>query len=476
MTQGEAEAIYDQGKEAVVALLLKMDATITALSARVQALEDRLSKDSHNSNKPPSSDPPFAPFKKPQSLKPKSGKKSGGQRGHPGHTLCLSDSPDQIQEHIPLACHSCGHSLVGMSPTRSERYERRQVFDLPPLRLQVTEHRVHTLLCPSCGGPNAGCFPAGVEQPVQYGPRLSGLCVYLQQYHLLPFGRLSELLQDLFGACLSEGTLWNLTRRLTSTLAPVQEAIDSALERGALLHSDETGMRLGKKLYWLHVYSTEHLTRYAWHKRRGKVAMQEIGVLPAFGGTAVHDGWSGYFAFTNCTHALCGAHLLRDLVFVAERFGKSGAWANAMKCLLQEMKEAADQARANGQTQAAGLDVFLSRYGAILKAGYGANPDPPPSEKASFSLRLLDRFRDWQACICRFAEAVWVPFDNNQAERDLRMVKVRQKVSGCFRSEAGAEAFCVIRGYLSTLKKQGIALLSALQSAFQGKPPTPRLT
>lgn len=472
MTQDEAEATYNQGKEAVVALLLKMDATIAALSARVQALEDRLSKDSHNSSKPPSSDPPFRPFKKPQSLTPKSGKKSGGQPGHEGQTLRLCDTPDRVLEHAPFACQGCGHRLAGLP---SSGTERRQVLDLPPLRLQVTEHRVQTILCPWCGRSNAARFPRGVEQPTQYGSGLGGLCVYLQHYHLLPYERLSEMLKDLFGAALCEGTLWNLTRRLKGALAPVQEAIRSARVQGVLLHSDETGMRIGKRLSWLHVYSTNRLTLYAWHKRRGKAAMQEIGVLPAFSGTAVHDGWSGYFAFPNCSHALCGAHLLRDLVFVAERFGLAGAWAKQMKRLLQEMKAGADLARASGQAQAEGLDAFLWRYEAILKAGYATNPDPPPGEKASFSLRLLDRFRDWQACICRFAQQVWVPFDNNQAERDLRMVKVRQKVSGCFRSEEGADAFCAIRGYLSTLKKQGMALLPALQSAFEGEPVMPVL-
>ena len=472
MTRDEAEAIYDQGKEAVIALLLKMDATINPLAARVQALEDRLSKDSHNSSKPPSRDPPFRPFKKPQSLQQKSGKKSGGQPGHAGKTLRPSDTPDHVHEYAPLTCQGCGHSLADQPPARTER---RQVFELPPLRLQVTEHRAHTIVCPGCGCANAGRFPRGVAQPVQYGPGLSGLCVYLQQYHLLPFERLSELLCDLFGAAVGEGTLWSLTRRCQSALAPVQEAIRSALVRGAVLHSDETGMRLGKRLAWLHVYSTERLTLYAWHKRRGKAAMQEIGVLPACAGTAIHDGWNGYFAFANCSHALCGAHLLRDLVFVEERFGQAGIWAKAMKSLLQAMKAGADLARASGHAQADGLDAFLSRYAAILQGGYGTNPDPPSGEKASFSLCLLDRFRDWRTCICRFAEAVSVPFDNNQAERDLRMAKVRQKVSGCFRSEAGADAFCVIRGYLSTLKKQGIALLPALQSAFEGRLTMPAL-
>jgi len=309
---------------------------------------------------------------------------------------------------------------------------------------------------------------------------------------------LSRLAHDVFGAPVSEGTLWNLTMRCHDALATVTEAIKKALIDSPVLHTDETSCRLGKRRFWMHTYCTDQLTHYAFHQKRGKVAMQEIGVLPDYKGCAVHDGLQDYFSFHNCRHGLCGVHLLRDLIFVHEQFGTSGTWAKGMIDLFLEMKSAAQSAREQGLSAVppAELNSLLWRYDALLAQGYRHNPPPmglpghpdipdvaaplaakgkkPKKPQTPFPLRLLDRLRDWKTCVCRFVTDIGVPFDNNQAERDLRMIKVRQKISGCFRSENGARAFCTIRGYLSTLAKQQAPLLQALVNAFQGSPLMPR--
>lgn len=449
---------------------------IAALTARVKEFEDQSATDSHNSSKPPSSDG-FA--KRARSLRHPSGKKTGGQPGHPGSTLRLSDTPDRVVEHRPTACQACGGALEGAPVTGAER---RQVVDLPPLHLEVVEHQAATVACARCGTQTRAAFPPEVTQPVQYGPRLQALGVYLLIYQLLPYERACELLTDVFGGAPSEATLQTAVGRGAELLVDTEAAIRQGVKQAAVAHCDETGMRVEGKRRWLHVASTQWLTAYSWHAKRGKEATDALGVLPQFTGTAVHDGWSPYWQY-ECAHALCNAHHLRELTFVEERAGQ--AWAGQMKDVLVTIKERVEQERAAGAT---GLDAatqreFEARYQLVIEAGLKANPAAAESrpagqrgrQKQSKAKNLLDRLSTHRREVLAFMYDIQVPFDNNLAERDLRMMKVHQKISGCFRSGDGATAFCRIRSYISTARKQGQRALHALNQLFVGAPFLPRL-
>jgi transposase len=494
MTPDEIGQIYEQGHDAVVALVTELLAQhqreiaeqtqqIALLTARVQTLEARLAKDSHNSSKPPSSDGLKKPTPQslvPKSLRQKSGKQPGGQPGHPGSTLRWAEAPDQVIEHRPERCAACGERLT---PADTTSVERRQVHDLPPLRVSVTEHRIHACVCPVCQSATRATFPDGVDAPVQYGPQIKALGVYLSCYQLLPFARSCQLLHDLLGVCLSPGTLTTVQKQCAERLAPVEERVQASLRQAAVAHFDETGVRVAGRLHWLHVACTPQMTFYAVHPRRGRAATDAIGLLPAFGGTAVHDGWASYLTY-DCSHALCNAHHLRELTFLAEEGGL--LWAQGMKRLLQEIKVAIDQAKEQGH---AGLSppvlaAFESRYTHLLQQGQAAHPPAPPTGKPgkrgrvkqSAGYNLVERLRTHRAAVLAFARDFSVPFDNNQAERDVRMMKLRLKISGGFRTGTGAEVFCRLRGYLSTMLKQGHQALAVLTALLNGQTVYPALT
>jgi transposase len=480
MTREEFQTVYDQGPDATFALFQEMQQTLAALSSRLNELEARLSKDSHNSGKPPSSDGLGRPA--PRSLRQKSGRRPGGQPGHPGTTLCLAEQPDEVVTHGPPTCAGCGACLEGVAPAGGER---RQVHDLPPLSLRVTEHRALRKACPFCHTLTTAPFPAEVTKPVQYGPGVRALCVYLQQYQLLPFARTQELLADLLGCPLSEGTLFNSLAACHERLSPVEAAIKEAVGQAPVGHFDETGVRIQKGLHWLHTAGTASLTFLAPHAKRGKEAMDALGVLPAFSGTAVHDAFASYFGY-ECSHALCNAHLLRDLVFITEQGQVKGQtpqpWAEKMSALLLLIKVAVETAHAQGQSHlsSAALTAFEAQYQALVAEGLATNPARAPSgrrgrTKQTPARNLLERLDTQREAILAFMSHFAVPFDNNQAERDLRMAKVRQKVSGCFRSAEGVAMFCRIRGYIATLRKQGLPILTALQSVFAGQTIMPNL-
>ncbi len=359
--------------------------------------------------------------------------------------------------------------------------ERRQVHDLPLVRLHVTEHQALRLRCPACQQVSDGAFPPEAPSRAQYGPRLRALAVYLVDQHLLPYERACEVLADVCGAALSEGTLATWLRQGAAALEPVEAAIKGALGHAAVLHHDETGVRRAGKLAWAHVTCTNQLTHYAIHAKRGSEATKTIGILPTYQGVSVHDGWKPYQTYTQCRHALCNVHHLRELTYLEEQYQQ--AWATDMKALLREMKAATDAARAQGASHlAANLRAaFIARYETLLASGLAANPPPlrrcgqRGRLKQAPARNLLERLWLQQAQVLAFLEDLTIPFDNNQAERDVRMLKTQQKVSGCFRSETGAAAFARIRGYLSTLRKQGVALLDALRTLFTGAPLYPAL-
>jgi transposase len=464
----ELEAMVEQQGKQIILLL-----------ARVCELEGRLGKDSHNSSKPPSSD---GLARKTRSLRKRSGKKPGGQIGHRGETLRLVAAPDAVVEHRSEVCAQC-QMLLGEDASVVVR-ERRQVRELPPLRLQITEHQALHVRCPSCQHMNVGDFPPEAPSRAQYGPRLRALAVYVVEQQLVPYARARDLLADLFGVPVSLGALVRWVGQATETLAPVEARIKVALRQAPVLHVDETGVRRGGRLAWAHVASTSRLTHYAIHAKRGREATDAIGILSHFTGVSVHDGWKPYQTYTACRHALCNIHHLRELTFLEEQYHQ--AWAKDLKGLLLAMKVAVEWARMRGDRQlpASERHTFLLRYKELLAAGLAANPPPPSTErqpgrrgrvKQSPARNLLERLWLGQEEALAFLDDFSIPFDNNQAERDLRMLKVQQKVSGCFRAESGAEAFARIRSYLSTLRKQGVALLAALETVCFAQPLYPDL-
>jgi transposase len=321
-----------------------------------------------------------------------------------------------------------------------------------------------------------GTFPEGVTQPVAYGPGVKALLVYLQAYQLLPYARSCELMEDLFGTRISEGTLSEALQTGSSQLEATEAAIREAITQAKVAHFDETGLRIEGRLHWLHSASTEMWVHYSPQKKRGQEGMKAAGVLPNFRGRAVHDGWASYFSY-DCEHALCNAHHLREMTFLVERH--SQAWAEELKRLLIEMKQAVEAAKAAGKSVLPKKTLYslLKRYDALLKKGEAANPPPSPEavprrgrRKQTPARNLLDRLRRYQEETLAFLHDFAVPFDNNRAERDIRMMKVQQKVSGGFRSQDGAQAFCRIRGYLASARKQSHPVLFALHQLFLGHP------
>ena len=388
----------------------------------------------------------------------------------------LSPTPDRVIVH---AVEQCVHCQRDLREIESLQVERRQVIDLPPKRVLVIEHQAQQKCCPACQQISLAAFPEDVRAPVQYGAAIGAVGVYLVQQQLVPYERACEVIEDLLGAPMSVGTLQGLVARCAAQLAPVEQQIKAALTRAEVLHQDETGLYVAGQRQWMHVSATEHLTHYAVHPQRGKAALDAIGILAAFQGVSVHDGWQSYWRFL-CQHALCNVHHLRELTFLDEEQGQ--AWAAQMKALLLESKAAVAQARAEGRSCLHPLEVadWKARYATLLAQGYQANPPDPPPETAKKGRRkqsparnLLDRLSKHQEAVLLFLDNFAVPFDNSLAERAIRMVKVQQKVSGCFRSPAGAVAFCRIRGYLSTLRKQGLAVLTALEQALVGHPVSP---
>jgi len=471
LTREEFQILYDQGPDALFDLFTAMQEQIALLTARVKELEDRLGKDSHNSSKPPSSD---GLAKKPVSLRPKSTRKPGGQPGHRGKRLEFSQRPDQVIVHSPAHCQECGTCLEAVE---GQVDARRQVYDLPPLKLVVSEHRTQHKCCPHCGLVNLGTFPQEVTAQVQYGPRVKALGIYLLDYQLLPYQRIAGLFADLFDAPLSPGMLVSAQQEASTCLEAVVTRIQTALRKTAVAHFDETGFRVCGRLHWLHSASTPELSYYAWHQKRGKIGMDAAGVLPSFAGRAVHDGYASYQQYA-CRHALCNAHHLRELTALFEQEG--AMWAKEMRHLLVQIKQAVDRAREQGRKRLPILQEahFEGRYQKRICQGLAENPSSAATGKRgrpqqSVARNLLDRLDHHRDQVLAFLYDFAVPFDNNQAERDVRMMKVQQKISGTFRSTEGADAFCRLRSYLGTLHKQGKNLLAALEHVFRGNPLEP---
>ncbi len=444
------------------------------LGTRLHELEGRVSKDSHNSSKPPSTD---GYAKKTRSLRPKSGKKPGGQEGHAGSRRHFAHMPDEIVIVRPEKCAHCQASLQQELP--AEGYERRQRIDLPEIKAQVTEYQALDVRCPSCQHVTRGTFPDEVRASIQFGPMLKGIALYLLYGQLLPYARTAELLSDVCGCHLSPGTLEAFVTEGADRLVETEELIKQALRAAEVMGTDETGVRVQGVLHWLHVARTDKLTHYAVHRKRGKAAADVIGILPQFHGIMEHDGYSSYPQYSQCEHAQCNAHPLRALCFLEEH--EKQPWAGNLKAHLLACHLTVEEARARGETRLSSevVESLTNTYHQLIEAGLAAHPPPLPMPrhrgrvKQTKAKNLLDRLERDAQSILLFMSDFRVPFTNNGSEQDLRMVKVQQKISGSFRSVTGPVAFCRIRGYFSTMAKQGHRLALVARQIFAGVPLSP---
>lgn len=439
-----------------------------------------LLKNSQNSSLPPSTDL----RKKTRSLREKSDRKPGGQVGHRGVTREFVEKPDHLVIHAPESCQLCGSSLNGAEVKASER---RQVHDLPPQWIEVTEHLVQTKVCVRCGKRNKAKFPPGNKAPVQYGAGVRSVVAYLMGYQLLPFDRCAETMKELFDCNISAGTLATIFTEGAREMVEPLLLIKEGLRKAAVLNVDETNLRVKQKQKWVHVSSTEKLTLLCYDNRRGTAAIENIGIHSGYKGVCVHDGFSAYDQYRQCQHSLCNVHILRELNYVIET--SKPDWAQEMKQLLFDIKAAVSKASGIAKTRLAlrQKKEFLSRYDRIVveagklyeplqrKKGRAKTRRPKESPIAGAARKLVNRLGAKRDEILLFMRDFRVPFDNNQAERDLRMLKVKQKIPGCFRTEKGAEEFCRLRSYVSTMKKEGHGIMEAIKSVYAGETILPAL-
>jgi transposase len=444
----------------------ELRAEVAGLKAKVNDLERRLAANSRNSSRPPSSDGLSKPPVK-KSLRRPSGRKPGGQNGHPGRHLEQVAAPDGVLRHAPGCCAGCGGDL---SDAPVEGIERRQVFDLPEIALRVTEHVVERRRC-GCGQLTSAEFPAGVSAPAQYGLRVRALAMYLIARQHLPYERCARLFEDWFGASVSTGTLAAFISQGAEDLQPFLDEVHRQLISAPIAHFDETGARVDGRLRWLFAASTEELTFYALHDKRGKDGIDHTGVLPHFTGVAVHDGFKPYRRYEKARHALCNAHHLRELQAIIEQDpSHEQTWAPQMDQLLRDLQLAVTIASQAGHDDLDALQLagYRAAYEQIITIGYRENPlNTHRTGQRGFiaqtpARNLLSRLDTYREDVLRFAHDFQVPFDNNLVERDIRMVKLQQKISGCWRTSTGAEHFLALRAYLSTATKQGCHHLETL--------------
>lgn len=456
-------------------------AQMQVMQQRILELEGRLALNSKNSSKPPSSDGLRKPA--PKSLRVPAQNSNGGQKGHSGNTLRQSTQVDQTVVHAaPTHCSACNLLLPPASVA-----ETRQVFELPPLILHIVAHQQMRASC-TCGAVHLGTWPADVNAPAQYGASVKAMAVHLNQYHLLPLARTSALMQDCFGANLSQASIQSFAQEAAFALTPTVQAIAQAVQASSVVHADETGIRLQGKLHWLHCAVTPTLTWLGAHAKRGTLAFEALGVLAGVTGVLVHDGLRSYKGL-NCTHSLCNAHHLRELVYVHEQENEKiwDPWAQEMMDLL--LQALAEVRQAGGPLNPARQDWFEGQWSALLQRGEALNPQTQRSThtrqddvgsrgrlKQSKAANLLKRLREHRQEVWLFMRQAGVPFTNNLAEQALRMAKVKQKISGCFRTQHGADTFFTIRSYLATMHKQQANLFDCLVSVFNNQTIQPRLT
>ena len=438
------------------------------LQAEVRRLRDAAAQNSSNSSRPPSSDRPESP--KPKSLRTQSGRKTGGQPGHPGRTLDFKPNPEHTQIHPLLEC-TCGEDL---SRQPAIDFERRQVFDLPSLTLECTEHRAEIKECPGCHCQVTAPFPEDIKAPVQYGKNFRALLAYLYDAQQGASLRISEMSQEMFGYAVSEATLQSARQEQYEALEPFEKRLREILPKEPVLGADETMVPINKVKHWLHVLCTPLLTFFSIELLRGKAAIEAIGIIPQFTGWLMHDFLSSYLGFENCFHTFCKSHLMRELVFIFEQHHQS--WAKELHDLFLEMLQCVQERKArDAPLSKVEFKRWLQRYWELLRAGRQANPLTPEQKaskrpKQSKEQNLLDRLEAYDECILAFLWNRELPFTNNESERTFRMMKTRLKISGCFRTLDGARRHVRIRSYISTLRKHGLPVLEYLRRALDGHP------
>jgi len=445
---------------------------VEVLRAEVAELRRQLGQNSRNSSKPPSSDSPFVK-PAPKSLRGRSGRRPGGQQGHPGSTLAQVADPHERFRHEPVSCTGCGGDLAGALQVG---LQRRQVFDLPPITVRVTEHQLITRRC-ACGVTTCAQAPAGVIAPVQYGPRITAIIVYLYVGQFLSKKRTAAALAELFGTPVGQGTVAAMTERAADGLDQFLATVRGCIAEAPVAGFDETGLRVAGALHWVHCARTDKYTLITCHPRRGRDGIDDAGVLAAFRGVAVHDAWAPYDTYADATHQLCCAHALRELAAVAETTpAGQWCWATQASHALVAMQHLVTQAIADGAdtVDADALAEQAHRYRSAAQIGISqteARADPVMAKHHALARRLIDRQDDY----LRFTTDPRIPADNNGCERDIRMIKLRQKVSGCLRTLLGAQQFCAIRSYQSTAAKHGMRLFDTLVLLAEGRPWIPAI-
>ncbi|WP_346278607.1 IS66 family transposase [Pseudonocardia sp.] len=455
-------------REELIATRVELARAVT----RIAELEARLAANSGNSSKPPSSDGLAKPAPKPRSLRKKTGRRPGGQSGHDGTTLRQVAKPKHEIAHEPGPCTGCGCSLAGRPITA---IERRQQFDLPPICIEVTEHQLVEREC-VCGLRTRGRAPAGVDAPVQYGPRISAIVVYLYVGQFLSKNRTAQALAELFGTPLSGGTVASLTRRAAGCLDAFLGHVRDQLTGSEVVGFDETGLRVAGRLHWVHCARTDKYTLVTCHPKRGKAGIDDLGVLPGFAGVAIHDAWAPYDTYLDCEHQLCCAHVLRELQAVSDS-APTGEWCwatQASDALVSMQTLVADAIDTHRDVDEAALAEQIHHYRKAAQAGIdrtAARSDTLMKKRNALAQRLINRQDDY----LRFTHDWRVIPDNNGSERDIRMIKLRQKVSGGLRTLTGAQQFCAIRSYLSTAAKHGMHFFDALAMLTNGHPWIPAI-
>lgn len=467
ITRKQIRAVYDQGPEAVEDLVLSLVDSINQLidisekqEKRIKKLEDQINKNSRNSSKPPSSD---SPYKNKEKKKKK--QSSGVKKKRKGTTLKQVEDPDVL---VKCEVDFCEHCQSDLSAVKIQALDKRQVTDLPPIKAYTTEYQGEVKECPHCHKITRAIFPPGVTHKIQYGSGIQAVAVYLRNYQLIPLERTIELFRDLFNISLSEGTIVNMTTRCADNLSGFMEMVKQKLITAKIMHNDETGINIRGILHWLHTAGNKDYTYLFPHKKRGTIAFDEIGILPEFKGVSVHDFWKPYERY-NCSHAYCNAHLIRELTFTHENLKQK--WASKMISIIFDIKEKVDLSEEHLLKEDL-ISEFIRKYDKIIKQGYKANPALKKTgkrgrPKKGKALCLIERMDSHREEILRFMKEKDVPFDNNLAERDLRMVKVRQKISGTFRNIDRVEDYCRIRSYISTIKKQKKDVFTALVDSFK---------
>ena len=486
MNVGEIKQAFRNGWNGIYSIIKKLlsqiknlQSQVSSLETKNQELEERLkklvgekSKSSRNSSRPPSAD---GLKKKTKSLRKKSERKSGGQKGHEGSTLEMTDAPDEIIKIKLHHCKGCGRKISG----RNKWTVSRQIIDLD-IKKKVVEYRAECAVCSACGRESAAAFPDFCSKKVQYSPKVRALSVYLNKYQLIPLKRVAEIFSDLHGIKISEGSIVNFSAQLFDELEIFERECRDALLQSELIHADESGGRCEKKLQWFQVVSNKVITFIAFHHKRGTEAMNDIGILPNFKGKTVHDFYRSYFTF-DVQHILCNAHLLRELIFEYEQ--NLQKWAGRMIQLLVEIKETVDRENEKGTRNSLSpymIKKYEAEFESILKSGFRQNPYQCREQgkrgrtKQTSSRNLLDRLKEHRMSYLGFMNDFNVPFDNNLAERDIRMLKLYMKISGCFRSLSGAAYFCRIRSYISTARKNNLNTFDSIFNAFLGNPFSPK--